>query len=278
MSSQIPFHHHLLRPAIIHILRAAGFHSTRPSVLDTLTDLAARYLSLLAQRTAYFVYDRTTSDASDLKLVAESDDTAAAAAPSPLPLLRSLDADLPTITDIRLAMSSCAVFTSSDTATEEIWQEMLRKPITVLPAVAQEKERRRRDYEDTKDVQEFLDWVTGPANQEILRIAGLVDEHSAVVAGAGTGVAAGSGAAAAPTIADLVEPREDYLAQMKKKRSKTGESSRFAGTALGKVEDRGGVKIEGGPESMEQWQVEVKKRRLEGLEEEASRKRKETLV
>ncbi|KAH8820284.1 hypothetical protein F5884DRAFT_849552 [Xylogone sp. PMI_703] len=45
-------HHSLLRPSILHILRAAGYHSTKPSVLDTLTDLAARYLLLLAQSTA----------------------------------------------------------------------------------------------------------------------------------------------------------------------------------------------------------------------------------
>ncbi|PGH16138.1 hypothetical protein AJ79_01905 [Helicocarpus griseus UAMH5409] len=41
-------YHSLLRPPVIQILRAAGFHSTTPSVIDTLTDLAARYLLLLA--------------------------------------------------------------------------------------------------------------------------------------------------------------------------------------------------------------------------------------
>ena len=42
----------LLRPPVLHILRAAGFHATRPAVLDTLVDLAARYLALLAATTA----------------------------------------------------------------------------------------------------------------------------------------------------------------------------------------------------------------------------------
>lgn len=42
----------LLRPSILHILRAAGFHATRPAVLDTLVDIAIRYLTLLATRTA----------------------------------------------------------------------------------------------------------------------------------------------------------------------------------------------------------------------------------
>lgn len=44
--------HALLRPSILQVLRATGYHSTRPAVLDSLTDLAARYLSLLCQTTA----------------------------------------------------------------------------------------------------------------------------------------------------------------------------------------------------------------------------------
>jgi transcription initiation factor TFIID subunit 3 len=52
MATPPALHHSLLRPCVLHILRAAGYHSTRPSVLDTLTDLAARYMYLLAQSTA----------------------------------------------------------------------------------------------------------------------------------------------------------------------------------------------------------------------------------
>ncbi|KAL6720806.1 hypothetical protein ACLMJK_002731 [Lecanora helva] len=44
-----PLHPSLLRPPLLHILRAAGFTTTRPSVLDTLTDLTSRHLQLLAQ-------------------------------------------------------------------------------------------------------------------------------------------------------------------------------------------------------------------------------------
>ncbi len=42
----------LFRPPILHILRAAGFHATRPAVLDTLVDIAVRYLTLIATKTA----------------------------------------------------------------------------------------------------------------------------------------------------------------------------------------------------------------------------------
>jgi len=52
MTTPQALHHSLLRPCVLHILRAAGYHSTRPSVLDTLTDLAARYMLLLASSAA----------------------------------------------------------------------------------------------------------------------------------------------------------------------------------------------------------------------------------
>ncbi|KAL1955902.1 hypothetical protein VTO42DRAFT_7975 [Malbranchea cinnamomea] len=51
MSATQDLHNSLLHPPIIQILRAAGFHSARPAVVDTLTDIAARYLSLLATST-----------------------------------------------------------------------------------------------------------------------------------------------------------------------------------------------------------------------------------
>ena len=44
----------LLRPPILQILRAAGFTATRPTVLDTVVDLASRYLILIASKTALF--------------------------------------------------------------------------------------------------------------------------------------------------------------------------------------------------------------------------------
>lgn len=45
-------HRALLRPAVIQILRAVGFTNARQSVIDTVTDLASRYLLLLAASTA----------------------------------------------------------------------------------------------------------------------------------------------------------------------------------------------------------------------------------
>ena len=47
----------LLRPAVLQILRAAGFNYTRAAVLDTVTDLGARYLLLLASATAQHAFN-----------------------------------------------------------------------------------------------------------------------------------------------------------------------------------------------------------------------------
>lgn len=52
MTSPPSLFHALLRPSILQILRATGYHSTRPAVLDSVTDLAARYLSLLCEGAA----------------------------------------------------------------------------------------------------------------------------------------------------------------------------------------------------------------------------------
>lgn len=46
--------HSLLRPAVLQILRATGYHSAKTSVLDSMTDLAARYLFHLCNLTVVF--------------------------------------------------------------------------------------------------------------------------------------------------------------------------------------------------------------------------------
>ncbi|KAK0630134.1 hypothetical protein B0T17DRAFT_607177 [Bombardia bombarda] len=46
--------HTLLRPAVLQILRAAGYHGAKTAVLDTVTDLAARYFYHLCELTAMY--------------------------------------------------------------------------------------------------------------------------------------------------------------------------------------------------------------------------------
>lgn len=133
----------LLRPAVLHILRATGFHHGKPSAVDTIVDLTARYMTLLAERTAYNAY----SNHNDLT---------------------------PDITDVRMAMQDCGLLVPTVTAGEELWKEILRKPLEEYNAntTARENEEARRDAEDTADVHEFIEWVKGEQNKEIRRIAG----------------------------------------------------------------------------------------------------------
>lgn len=237
MSSET-LHTYLLRPAVIHILRAAGFHGVRPSVLDTLTDLCARHIQLLAERTACEVYNRTCVDTFE----EPGEDIIHVDLPP------SLDS-APTVTDVRLALTSAAVFPSSLSASEETWRESLRKPLHTFRAGAREKERQRRDAEDTRDIREFVDWATGPANNEIRRIAGVLKDAEEQRSAEGL-LPEGAG------------PRDDYLTALKKKHSKTGEEARYAGTVLGKAaEEKGALKIEGGPASLDAWRAQLKRKR-----------------
>lgn len=50
--SSLSLQNALMRPAVLQILRAAGFHNCSGAALDVMTDLAIRYLSLLATLTA----------------------------------------------------------------------------------------------------------------------------------------------------------------------------------------------------------------------------------
>ncbi|KAJ4372425.1 hypothetical protein N0V83_004199 [Neocucurbitaria cava] len=206
--SQNDLFQNLLRPAVLHILRATGFHHGKPSAVDTVVDLTARYLSLLAERTAYNAY----SNHNDLT---------------------------PDITDVRMAMQDCGLLVPTMTAGEELWKEILRKPLDEYNAntTARENEEARRDAEDTADVHEFIEWVMGEQNKEIRRIAGTYKP-----------------VATNPTEQlDQLE-MEDYLNTLMKKHSKTGVESRFQGTVLGVPSDPRTVKIEGGgADSIEDW-------------------------
>ncbi|KFY70461.1 hypothetical protein V499_09152 [Pseudogymnoascus sp. VKM F-103] len=82
-------HHALLRPCVLHILRAAGYHSTKPSVLDALTDIAGRYMHLLATSTA----NHAAADPTELGI---------------------------SIADVRLAMQDCAAIVP-----EKVWEDQV---------------------------------------------------------------------------------------------------------------------------------------------------------
>lgn len=133
----------LLRPAVLHILRASGFHYGKPSAVDTVVDITARYLTLLAERTAENAWLNHNDPA-------------------------------PNLTDVRMAMQDCGLLVPTMTAGEEEWKQILRKPLDLYneESGARDAEAQRRDAEDTADVRDFIDWVKGEQNKEIRRIAG----------------------------------------------------------------------------------------------------------
>ena len=64
-------HESLLRPPVLHILRAAGFQATRSAALDTLVDLTHRYIKRLASLTvshAISTHNEPIPTLSDLRL------------------------------------------------------------------------------------------------------------------------------------------------------------------------------------------------------------------
>ncbi|CAN9368100.1 unnamed protein product [Alternaria alternata] len=211
----------LLRPAVLHILRATGFQHGKPSAVDTIVDLTARYLSLLAERTAYNAF----SNHNDLT---------------------------PDVSDVRMAMQDCALLVPTMTAGEELWKEILRKPLDEYneETGARENEAARRDAEDTADVTEFIEWVKGDQNKEIRRIAGIYKP-----------------VATNPTEQLDQEEMEDFLNTLMKKHSKTGVESRFQGTVLGVPAEPKTIKIEGGgAESIEEWNRRTRERAAKAAE------------
>lgn len=220
MSTQTyDLHRALLRPAIVHILRAAGFHSTKPSVLDTIANLAERYLMILASTTA--AHARSSHN----------------------------DA-VPSITDIRMALAECGALSPLSGAAEEDWRERMRRPMSEIeqpenggPTRAQ-AEKKRREEEDLKDVRDFMRWFDSPQHAEMRRIAGLVPDASV------------TGAATAPTIGvgGGVVQAEDYLQILKSKQGKSTIDIRYQGTALGQPGEDRNITIEGGPVgSLRDW-------------------------
>lgn len=211
MSSQAhDLHRALLRPAIIHILRAQGFHSTKPSVLDTLVNLAERHILLLASTTSQHAWS-------------------------------SHNDPVPTITDLRMALSDCGVLIPLTDPSEEAWKEYMRRPLPEMaqaPKGAEERvqaAKRKRDEEDTRDVREFTSWYDSAAYKEIKRVAGIIPDPNT------TGISVGVGGS--------VVQGDDFLTTLKKKQNKAGgdHDARLQGTVLGRVGDDREVLVEGGP-------------------------------
>ncbi|EFX03940.1 bromodomain associated protein [Grosmannia clavigera kw1407] len=175
MAPPPPLFHSLLRPCVLQILRAQGYYAARTSVVDSLTDMAARYLTALCEATARNAAHNSTE----------------------------LTGLVPTIVDVRMALEDCGALAPPSAFEGPDWPG-----------------------DDTRSADEFIDWVCGPRNREIKRVA-----------------------------LDGDDENTDYLSVLKKKHSKTGEDSKYSGTVLGRGNEHGDVVVEGGEfPSILSWQ------------------------
>jgi transcription initiation factor TFIID subunit 3 len=138
MAPPPPLLHALLRPAVLQILRATGYHAAKTSVIDSVTDLAARYFLHLCRLTALY----SAHNNEELPPVLE--DGWGGSGPTLSPTVPP-----PTVVDVRMALQRAGVFKPEKTPVE---QEYL-------------------GGDDTRGVEAFVAWAMGPLNREIKRIA-----------------------------------------------------------------------------------------------------------
>ncbi|KAG7134201.1 Transcription initiation factor TFIID subunit 3 like protein [Verticillium longisporum] len=206
MAPPTPLYHALLRPCILQILRATGYHATRPAVLDTLTELAARYLLTLCRHTAARALDNN-------------------------PHHDPADEHPLRVADVRMALEDVGALGVVERFVEP---DEGGRPATAPSGAAPEDKtsstttsssssaayRACRGDDDTRGVDEFAAWFAGARCRAI---------RDMVVDGIGEGVV-GTGNAAQ----DGDVPAGDYLHALMSRHSKSAEDSKFHDTILGR--------------------------------------------
>ncbi|KAK4201804.1 hypothetical protein QBC40DRAFT_48862 [Triangularia verruculosa] len=216
MAPTSAYFHTLLRPAVLQILRATGYHVMKPSVLDFVTQLAAAYLERLCFLTAKHATQNSHApdgftDEDEILFELNNGTFIAPDGPFlnpysdyvPPPGVPSPSVAPPSVVDVRMALQG-------------------------VGALLPERSQQVQDYlgnEDMRGVEAFIAWATGPINKEIQRIA-----------------------------LDGNDEATDYLDALIKKHSKGVDDTKLLGTLLGRPIEQGEVIIEGGgPTSIRQW-------------------------
>ncbi|ROT37407.1 hypothetical protein SODALDRAFT_195894 [Sodiomyces alkalinus F11] len=230
--------HAFLRPCVLQILRATGYHAARPVVIDTFTELAARYLLSLCHATSAHALDNASTTAAAAAAVTSdglNDDEETQ--PYDSPINPSI-----TIVNVRMALEEAGAFAirerflEPDPGTEQQRQhEQLHQEQRKFILGSD----RDRMAEDTRGVDEFIAWFSGSKCRAIREM---------VIAGLGDGVVT-AGTAEGDSSAT------DYLNALLSKHSKSTEDFKFHGTILGKgIESSPEVLVEGGElSSIHKW-------------------------
>lgn len=192
--------HAFLRPCILQVLRATGYHAARPVVIDTFTELAARYLLSLCHATTAHALNNNSSVAA----VAAADAAAEAdeeAPPHDPPINPSI-----TIVDVRMALEEAGAFAikerflEPDQGTEQRRQhEQLHQEQRNFIVGAD----RDRTAEDVRGVEEFIAWFSGSRCRAIREM---------VIAGLGDGVVTAGTAEGESSATDYLSGRSALLA------------------------------------------------------------------
>lgn len=203
-------------------------------MLDALVNLTEKYLMLLASTTAQCARS-------------------------------SHNDSIPSVSDVRQALTECSALVPYADATEEDFRQWLRRPIGDYASMAGGQARMmaeldRREEQDTRDVKEFLAWFQGPQYAEIKRIA---SSSEATMNGPGDVGVGGSHVQV-----------EDILTTLKKRRGKGAQEAetRFTDTVLGNgSHDTKAVTIEGGSiRSLRAWAPSVRSTENTAMEIDAS--------
>ncbi|KAL2372949.1 hypothetical protein RJ035_002152 [Blastomyces gilchristii] len=217
-------YHTLLRPPVIQILRAAGFHSASPAVVDTLTDLTARYLILLAS----FTSDHANNSHDEIPIPNLHDVIMALRDAGALKPQMSLSEEvLRGEEDMRGLEAFMAWF--SGPVNKEI-----RRVAGFIPSegdVVDEDTLEKEDYLTGTSSEKCLCFETRAYDPFLFAFFELIFKltHVAIIA-------------------------------LKKKHSKTGEESRYQGTVLGKSGEVHPIVIEGGAQSIKAWGMQIRSR------------------
>jgi transcription initiation factor TFIID subunit 3 len=148
-----PFYFNLARISAAQILRAAGIDRTRPSTLDTLTDILIRYLYLLGTQSMSFA------------LIAGRTD--------------------PDIRDIRLAMEEVGIIAKGRLVSRKRLRRLVQQRAGEYEVDEEDKDPDGEDEDDdsTETLERLLKWFKGPQAAECRRVAGVSSGPSSGVSG-----------------------------------------------------------------------------------------------